>query len=300
MDSSLGMASALAQKGHGVYSCSIGGISWLRGAPVAHAQVKELEFGSSSSEVQETHPRQASLSEFQVIHMRKDPPFDVDYVASTWFLESAEERGSVVLNSPAALRRFNEKLAILRYPQDCHPTLISADVGELLEFFDKETSGNAVLKPLTLYGGRGVIHLESKDAKTRSVVESTLRAETASGKQHRLMQPFDTRVKDGEVRCFTVGGKAIAWCLKKPASGHFLANTRAGATLHSYTPTTTDIERVTRIAQDLLQMGVHIIGFDLLGGMVSEINITSPRMLRAPGDTTSYYEQMADYFINLV
>jgi glutathione synthase len=225
--------------------------------------------------------------------MRKDPPYDLAYITCTWLLESAETKGVKILNSPSALRDFNEKLAIFQFPEFIRDGLVSTQTKEFLEFLSQKAGGDAILKPLTLFGGRGVLRLNGSEM-TESQIKQILDEETQHGEQHRLMQPFDTKIFEGEVRAFTAGGNAIAWCLKMPSGENFLANTRSGATLQSYQPTDADRAMVNHISQELLRKGVFYVGFDIIGGKVSEINITSPRLLHGPTDTADYYQKIAE------
>ncbi len=290
LDSSLRLMFELKAMGHDVFTAEPRQLAWRTGGHAAAAS-RAMTFGKSAKEFTAAAPASRSLGDFAAIHMRKDPPYDLDYITTTWLLDAAP-KSTRVYNSPSALRTFNEKLAILRFPEATRPALVSADPQELLRFVEKEAHGDAILKPLTLFGGRGVERLEAKkdlDAARRKLAE-----ETGDGMHLRLIQPFDQGIFQGELRAFTAFGKPVAWCLKKPASGQFLANTRAGATLHAYTPTPEENRRVTDVAQALLKEGVVFIGFDVIGGYVSEINITSPRLLAAPGDTTPYYSQLAE------
>ena len=231
-----------------------------------------------------------SLRTFEAVHMRKDPPYDLDYVATTWLLDTALP-STRVYNSPQSLRRFNEKLAIFLFPQDCHQALVSCDPEALLRFVRNEAAGDAILKPLTLFGGRGVERLQLELEGEMQILDKLGEA-TQHGRSMRLVQPFDKAVFAGEVRAFTAFGQPVAWCLKRPLTGNFLANTRAGAKLETYEPSDVEKERVTRIATTLLAEGVAFIGFDIIGGFISEINLTSPRLLKAPHDTNDYYDQL--------
>ena len=298
LDSSLRLAFALSRKGHLVFASQVKDLSWASGSAQAAAKVSRIIFGAEPQSAKFDPLRTESLAFFSAIHMRKDPPFDLDYITSTWLLESVADK-SKVYNHPAALRSLNEKLAIFKFPEAIRPALASCSPENLLEFLKSKADGDAVLKPLHQYGGRGVIRVQLGTAqlKTDREVLDLFRAETDNGKQLRLIQAFDKSIFEGEVRAFYVGGKPLAWCLKRPAKGEFLANTRSGATLETYTPTTQDLERVGQVAKELQKQGVDIVGFDLLGGFISEINLTSPRLLQAPGDNTPYYEQWADWTI---
>lgn len=289
LDSSLRLMFELKALGHEVTVAEPRQLGW-RTSSHAEATVRVMTFGASPKEFSPGPPSRRSLGDFAAVHMRKDPPYDLDYITTTWLLDAAP-KSTKVYNSPASLRTYNEKLAILRFPEATRPALVSADPEALLQFAQQEAGGDAILKPLTLFGGRGVERLEV--AKDPAKARARLIEETANGVHLRLIQPFDQGIFQGELRAFTAFGKAVAWCLKKPASGQYLANTRAGATLHPYTPTADELRRVTAVAGTLWREGVAFIGFDVIGGFISEINITSPRLLAAPGDSTPYYAQLA-------
>lgn len=299
LDSSLRMAFELSALKAEVYTCEPRHLAWPsrvcragegeEPGPTAH--VRLLSFKGDATTFTALPPAVMRLKDFQAIHMRKDPPYDLDYIAATWLMEPAGA-GTKIYNAPSALRRFNEKLAILHFPADIQPALVSADPKELLAFVETVCKGDSILKPLTLFGGRGVLRLKSTP-QCRDATLASLRSETADGTRLRLAQPFDAAIFQGEVRAFTAFGEPIAWCLKKPAEGQFLANTRMGAVLMDYKPSKVEEERVRRVAQSLLRDGVTFIGFDLIGGFLSEINLTSPRLLLPPGDTRNPYRTIA-------
>jgi glutathione synthase len=313
LDSSLRLMFELSTRRQEVYVCEPRQLAWNRSANTAHAHTTRIDFSGGPSAFSTTRTGSKMLGDFAAIHMRKDPPYDLDYIAATWLLDSVKlarqnenkhknKHRTRIYNEPRALRDFNEKLAFFHFGHlhdDVKPALVSADPQEILSFIDSEARGDAVLKPLTLFGGRGVerITLDEKkthNSKTRFDALAFIRKETAEGTSPRLVQAFDEAIFTGEVRAFTAFGKPIAWCLKKPAAGSFLANTRAGAQLLPYQPSAAEVERVGRLSRDLLAKGVAFIGFDLIGGFVSEINITSPRLLAAASDDHNYYKDIAD------
>ncbi len=296
LDSSLRLMAALAARGAEIYVAEPRQLGWQKSEGQGHARTQRLRFKSaatSSAPVPQFTPDPLSVRElgaFRAVHMRKDPPYDMDYIATTWLLDAVGS-GTKVYNAPSALRGLNEKLAIFGCGEAARDAMVSADPEELLGFVEKQAGGDAVLKPLTLFGGRGVFRLS---AEPRDAALQKLREETQDGASPRLVQAFDPAIFQGEVRVFTAFGEPIAWCLKKPSDGNFLANTRMGATLSPYSPRPDEQTRVLEVAQNLRKIGVEFIGFDLIGGFVSEVNITSPRLLAGPGDEADHYGRIAD------
>jgi glutathione synthase len=291
LDSSLRMAFELSRLGHEVALADARSLARRSSSSSTEVAACLATFSKGPTAPELSPAKRELLSDFAAVHMRKDPPWDLDYVATTWLLDGCGAR-TKVYNAPEALRSLNEKLAIFLYPEAIRPALASASPEELLRFIKNEARGDAVIKPLSLFGGRGVQRLELSKLGEQALMK-ILTHETAEGSSLRLVQPFDPLIAEGEVRAFTMGGKALAWCLKKPAHGEFLANTRAGATLHRWEPTPEVKTRVEKIALDLTRRGAPIVGFDLIGGFVSEINLTSPRLLQAPDDKTNYYAEFA-------
>ena len=291
LDSSIRMMFEVSKLGHQIFYCTPTQLYWSNTQASAEAHCTQLKFKDQATDfVVQQHRVVRALKTFSAIHMRKDPPYDMDYIATTWLLDTALPT-TRVYNSPHALRQYNEKLSILKFPRDCHQALVTSDPDALFQFAHDQAGGDAIVKPLTLFGGRGVerIQLSSGEEQVRKKLVKL----TSQGTSMRLIQPFDPAIFVGEVRAFTAFGEPVAWCLKRPAAGNFLANTRAGATLEHYKPSHTEIERVSRVAKTLIKDGVFFIGFDLIGGYVSEINITSPRLLRSPDDSGNPYGQIA-------
>ena len=293
LDSSLRIAKALRDIGHETFVCTPSQIEWASREDCAVAFAQNLQASENDISLYRLEPPlRLRLDHFRAIHMRKDPPYDLTYITCTWLLDTAAKAGVRVLNSPRALRDFNEKLSIFQFPKAIQDGLISTNPQSLMAFLINEAKGDAVLKPLTLFGGRGVIRL-TLTQKNHAQIMQTFSDETANGIDHRLIQPFDKKIFDGEVRVFTARGEAISWCLKKPHGDNFLANTRSGATLESYEPSAQEVQMIEDIARTLLKEGIYYLGFDVIGGHVSEINLTSPRLLQASNDDSNPYGRIA-------
>lgn len=295
LDSSLRIARALRKIGHETFICTPSQIEWASkdGCAVAYAQnLHSDETDVSRYRLEPT--KRLRLDSFRAIHMRKDPPYDLTYITCTWLLDTAEKAGVKVLNSPRALRDFNEKLSIFQFPEAIQDGLITTSPDSLMKFLKNEAKGDAVLKPLTLFGGRGVIRLTLTN-KNEAEIYQTFVDETKQGLDHRMIQPFDKRIFEGEVRVFTARGKAVSWCLKRPHPDNFLANTRNGAVLEPYKPSAKEIVMIEEIAETLLAQGIYFLGFDVIGGHVSEINLTSPRLLQASDESSEPYDRIAAF-----
>jgi len=293
LDSSLRMMNALEKIGHQIWVCEPRQLYWLTPQASAAARVQKLSFKGDAQkpviEKEEAH----NLDYFSALHMRKDPPYDLDYITSTWMLDTVS-LNTKIYNKPEALRSYNEKLLIFKFPQFARPALFSSSVDDIVNFIKTTASGDGIIKPLHLFGGRGVQRITIKSIDDEIKARQVLTSETAGGKTAKLVQAFDTSIFSGEVRAFTAFGEPIAWCLKKPASGEYLANTRTGATLHKYDPSKDEYERVAKFAAILNDLGMPFVGFDIIGGFVSEVNITSPRLLQAPEDIEYYYGKIAN------
>lgn len=290
LDTSVRVAFELHSLEHEVHFCQVGDLFWLsKNKP--SCQARPFLFQKDVRKVQGGEPQRLPLSEFASIHMRKDPPFDMSYITATWFLDVAE---CLVVNSPQALRAFNEKMAVLLFPEACKRSFVAYDAERLLTFIKEDCGGNAIVKPLFQYGGEGIFRLNLKEIDDATALESLRKAST-QGTTPRLVQAFDETISQGEVRAFALDGKALAWCLKVPRKGQFLANTRAGATLHSYIPSPSLRTKIEALSQKLAVQGVYFVGFDIIGEEVSEINITSPRLLTGPDDRHNYYRELAKW-----
>lgn len=297
LDSSLQMALELHKRGHRVYQTESQQISWSKGEPCSAAMTREMSFpGQSVASVEFATASRQLLHAFDGIHMRKEPPFNMDYIATTWLLDSAVD-STWIFNHPGALRSVNEKLSIFLFPESANPALVSSNGADLMTFYQEIANRDAIVKPLDMFGGRGIFRLNRPQGDDDQAL-SDLMAATENGVAPRLIQKFDPSIYQGEVRVFTLGGQAISWCLKVPAPGNFLANTSQGAVLKQYTPSENLRQMVEAVAGQMCKMGIYLAGFDIIGDRLSEINITSPRLLRGQGDSNDYYGQIADWFVS--
>lgn len=278
LDTSLRLAWHLNRLGgHEILSCTIADLHWQSGGPAA-AVMRPLTFGASPEEPKlAERPVTLRLDELHCIHMRKDPPFNTRYLSATWMLDSVAGT-TLVVNRPRALQSLNEKMATLLFPAACIPSMVSSDATVLAGYF-AGLGTDAVIKPLDLFGGRGIERLKASDYAERESLLRKLSEATRDGEEARMLQPYRQEVEAGEVRAFYAFGRPVAWCLKKPKPGNFLANTAAGATLHGFRPSAALEARTTDVSRELMRQGVFLVGYDIIGEEISEINITSPRLL---------------------
>lgn len=297
LDTSFRTMAALFRHDQKVWLSFPSDLIWEQGWAQAQAYARPVTFKDGKLQgYQVGEPVKMGFGDFEMIHMRKEPPFDARYLAITWMLDTVADHVRVY-NHPKALQTLNEKVSILKFAQFSNTGLLSASAEHLADYLEGPLAGDGIIKPLDLYGGRGVTRLQASSFKDRGELVAALKEHTSDDTDYRLLQKFDEGIYDGEVRAFSIGGKSIAYCLKKPAGKNYLATTREGATLEAYEPPAEVRERVDELSRWLVGHGVYFAGFDLISGYVSEINITSPRLLSAPGDDTDYFKTIAEWVI---
>ncbi|MDX1561544.1 MAG: glutathione synthase [Gammaproteobacteria bacterium] len=220
-------------------------------------------------------PWEAPLEELDALLMRKDPPFDMEYVYSTYILQLAEQRGLLVVNSPSSLREINEKFYTAWFP-DCTPTsLITRSRQALVEFLNEH--GKVVLKPLDGMGGRSIFVVAKGDINTNVVIETL----TDYGKRYTLCQRYIPEISDGDKRILLIDGVPIDYALARiPAPGESRGNLVMGASGVGRELTERDRWIANRVGPILAERGVLFAGLDVIGDYLTEINVTSPTGIR--------------------
>ncbi|HKD54738.1 MAG TPA: glutathione synthase [Steroidobacteraceae bacterium] len=221
-------------------------------------------------------PAQAPLSVLDALLMRKDPPFDAEYIYSTYILERAELAGVVVVNRPQGLRDMNEKVYTAWFPQCCAPTLVARDMADLGAFLREQ--GKIVVKPLDGMGGRSIFVLEQGDANARVVFETL----TDYGRRFAIAQRYiPDIVETGDSRVLLIEGDPVPYALARmPAAGDHRGNLAAGAKGVGRPLNERDRWLAGQIGPALAAKGMVLVGLDVIGGFVTEINVTSPTGLR--------------------
>jgi glutathione synthase len=221
-------------------------------------------------------PHRERLGDLDAILMRKDPPFDTEYIYSTYILERAEEQGSLVVNRPQGLRDMNEKVYTAWFPQCCAPTLITRDMKDMESFLREH--GKIVCKPLDGMGGRSIFVLERHDKNTNVVFETL----TDYGRRFAITQRYIPDIVDtGDSRVLLVDGEPVPYALARiPSADDNRGNLAAGARGVGRPLNDRDRWLAAQIGPALAAKGMLFVGLDVIGGFVTEINVTSPTGIR--------------------
>jgi len=220
---------------------------------------------------QETGP----LAGLDVILMRKDPPFDTEYIYATYLLEQAAEAGTLVVNRPQALRDTNEKLSIARFPQCAPPTMVTRDAVRLRAFAAEH--GDIILKPLHGMGGTSVFRLRPGDPNLSVVIETL----TEHGHAYAMAQRFIPEIAAGDKRILLIDGEPVPYALARvPAPGETRGNLAAGATGQGVELSERDRWICAEVGPWLRDHGLLFVGLDVIGDYLTEINVTSPTCIR--------------------
>ncbi len=220
-------------------------------------------------------PQDSSLADLDVILMRKDPPFDNEYIYSTYILEDAERRGSLIVNRCQGLRDSNEKVFATQFPQCCPPVLVSRDMARLRQFHKEHN--DVIFKPLDGMGGTAIFRAREDDPNV-SVILETL---TEYGQQSIMAQRYIPEIVDGDKRILVINGEAVPYCLARvPLAGELRGNLAAGGTGRAQPLTDRDRWIAEQVAPFLRERGILFAGLDVIGEYLTEINVTSPTCIR--------------------
>lgn len=216
-----------------------------------------------------------AISEFDLLIMRKDPPFDMQYIYATYLLELAEQQGVVVLNKPSSIRDCNEKLFINWFPQCITDTLVTADQQQIRQFLSEV--GDIIVKPLDGMGGQDIFRLQLGDPNVSVILQYL----TNSGLRHIMAQRYLPEVKQGDKRILMIGGEPVDYALARiPAEGEARANLAAGGQGKAIPLTERDLWLCQQVGPMLKKRGLWFVGLDVIGHYITEINVTSPTCIR--------------------
>ncbi len=211
-----------------------------------------------------------ALEDFDVVLMRKDPPFDVDYYTATLILERARGK-TLLINDPRGLREWNEKLAVLNFPELTPAMIVTRDARRLRTFLVQQ-GGQMVVKPLDASGGFGVFHVRQDDSNTGSILEQA----TNLGRRWTVAQAYLPAVRQGDKRILLVDGDLLCAVLRVPAADEARGNMHVGAQPTATTLDDRDKKIVSQVGPFLRDHGFFFVGLDVIGGHLTEINVTSP------------------------
>lgn len=211
-----------------------------------------------------------SLGFFDVVWMRKDPPFNMDYIFSTYMLDLVPDH-TLVLNDPCSIRNANEKMFALEFPQFCPRSLITREIQRARDFAQKE-NGKVVIKPWDGNGGRGVLVSQYDDPNFRSMLEIL----TDEERQYIIVQQYIPEVVEGDKRIILIEGEPVGWMARVPQPGDHRGNMHVGATVESFSLTPKDREICAALGSRLRELGLLFVGIDIIGEYLTEINVTSP------------------------
>jgi len=270
-DTTFAMMREAQKRGHQVSACEMTGVRWQRGEAVS-AQVRDITLtGQSDAWFTETATRRAALKDFDAVVMRKDPPFDSEYFYATHLLGQAEREGAKVFNSPAALRDHPEKLAIMEFPQFIAPTLVTKNEADIREFH--ATHGDIILKPLDGMGGTGIFKVGADGLNLGAIIETL----NQGGAQSVMVQKYLPGIAQGDKRVLLIGGKPVPFCLARiPQNGEVRGNLAAGGKGVAQAISPRDREIAEALGPVLLARGLMLVGLDIIGDSLTEINVTSP------------------------
>ncbi|ETS29820.1 glutathione synthase [Photorhabdus temperata] len=216
-----------------------------------------------------------ALETLDVILMRKDPPFDTEYIYATYILERAEEKGTLIVNKPQSLRDCNEKLFTAWFPDLTPDTLVTRNAAHLREFHQKH--GDVIFKPLDGMGGTSIFRLKKDDPNVGVIIETL----TEHGNRFCMAQNFLPAIKEGDKRILIVDGEPVPYCLARiPAQGETRGNLAAGGRGEARPLSESDWAIARAVAPTLKEKGLIFVGLDIIGDRLTEINVTSPTCAR--------------------
>jgi glutathione synthase len=281
-DSTFAMMREAAARGHHIYAFQQQDMALESGIVTAQAQRVHLT-GDATNWYRTDAAAVAFLSEFDAIVVRKDPPFDMEYIYTTYLLEVAEKQGARVFNKPAAIRDHNEKLAITQFPQYIAPTLVSRDEKRLRAFHAEH--GDVIFKPLDGMGGTGIFRV-GKDALNLGAIIEGL---TQNGRSTIMVQRYIPAIKEGDKRILLIGGKVVPQVLARiPQGTEVRGNLAAGGKGVAQAISASNLAMAEALAPVLYERGLLLVGLDAIGDHLTEINVTSPTCFQEIAEQTGF------------
>ena len=282
-DTTFAMMREAQRRGHSLAACEPQHMRWLHGEGVS-AELRHIRLtGEAEAWFETTGDERLPLHHFDAVVMRKDPPFDSEYFYSTHLLEQAQREGARVFNRPSALRDHPEKLAILEFPQFIAPTLVTRSEADIRAFH--AAHGEIILKPLDGMGGTGIFKVGRDGLNLGAIIETLNR----DGAQTVMVQKYLPQISEGDKRVLLIGGEPVPYALARiPQGGEVRGNLAAGGKGVAMPITAREREIAQALGPVLVQRGLMLVGLDVIGGHLTEINVTSPTCFQEIHDQTGF------------
>lgn len=273
-DSSMAMMLEAQQRGYEIFYMEMKDLYLDQGE--CRANVRKVKVFDDANHWYELSDNQdIALSELDVVLMRKDPPFDTEFVYATYMLERAEEAGTLIVNKPQSLRDCNEKLFTAWFSELTPRTLVTRSSEKIREFHQELK--DVIIKPLDGMGGASIFRIKANDANVGVIIETL----TNHGEQYAMVQEYMPEIIDGDKRILIVNGEPMPYCLARiPAQGETRGNLAAGGSGVARPLSASDKLVAQAIAPELKKRGLYFVGLDVIGDKVTEINVTSPTCIR--------------------
>jgi glutathione synthase len=289
-DSTFAMMREASRRGHRIYAFEQRHMVLEQG--VVSADVTEIELtGDPDAWYRALEPETVRLSDFDAVIQRKDPPFDMEYIYGTYLLEMAERQGARVFNKPQAIRDHNEKLSIAQFSEFTSPTLVSSS-GTMLRAFHAE-HGDVIFKPLDGMGGAGIFRVKDDGLNLGSIIETL----TDNGARTIMAQKYIPAIVKGDKRVLVIKGKPVPFALARiPQAGEVRGNLAAGGLGVAQPLTERDRAIAEALGPVLAARGLLLVGLDVIGDFLTEVNVTSPTCFQEITDQTGF--NVAGMFID--
>jgi glutathione synthase len=269
-DSSVAMMRALAARGHRLYALEQADVYWEMGRTRARARRLELR-ADDHDWYRAGEPEERALVDYAAVVMRKDPPFDMEYVYSTYLLEAAEREGARVFNRPRAIRDHNEKMAIAKFTGFIAPTRVTRDAAHIDAFIDEHR--DVIVKPLDGMGGTSIFRVRHDDPNRNVIIETV----SQLGARTVMVQRYIPEIVDGDKRVLLIAGEPVPFALARiPKPGETRGNLAAGGRGVARPLTDREREIARALGPALWAEGLLVVGLDVIGPALTEVNVTSP------------------------
>ena len=281
-DSSVAMMRAAQARGHAIWAAEQTQLSWAKRGVTAEAV--RISLTDNDEDWYRAHETEARpLKAYAAVLMRKDPPFDLEYVASTWLLSAAVREGARVFNSPDAIRDHNEKLAITEFAPYVAPTLVAREPERLQAFIDEQQ--DVVLKRLDVMGGENIFRVRLDDPNRNVIVEVMAQG----GRRMVMAQRYIPEIRAGDNRVLLIDGEPVPFALARiPKAGESRGNLAAGARGVAQPLSARQREIAIAIGPVLAKRGLLLVGLDIIGDWLTEVNVTSPTCFREIQDQSGF------------